>query len=208
SDPCTLPLRSARPWPLSLAATRPRSVDMASPGPSSLTARPHHTGRLHGRSPTLARAPRRCRFLLAPPHGRVRASRPPARPREVSLEFSSLNPYVQALCEHRREISAGQKELADEAVDSLEVRMATQRASALATLEVPAGAPRSAADGAEPGEPLCRRWPCDGAFDRGGQHTAVVSILAPEENEQCGCASTGSAAAAARPAGGAPARLL
>ncbi|CAK0796536.1 unnamed protein product, partial [Prorocentrum cordatum] len=95
-----------------------------------------------------------------------------------------------------------------EAVDSLEVRMATQRASALATLEVPAGAPRSAADGAEPGEPLCRRWPCDGAFDRGGQHTAVVSILAPEENEQCGCASTGSAAAAARPAGGAPARLL
>jgi len=61
----------------------------------------------------------------------------------TSLECADVNPYVQALSAHRKELLRCANDLS-EAVDSLPSRLATQRTSALATLSVEAPAKAAA----------------------------------------------------------------
>lgn len=56
---------------------------------------------------------------------------------KASLECSEMNPYIRALCDHRRSMTEGVVDLWAEHVDSLEARLATQRCGALATLNIP-----------------------------------------------------------------------
>lgn len=110
---------------------------------------------------------------------------------KISLECSEMNPYIRALKDHRKSILEGSVDLMEEEVDSLEVRLGTQRDDALARLDVSAliaaenqrraaaaaAAASSAGGGSAPGLLLqqCTGTECDTRVVSGDQDSFLLT---------------------------------